>query len=227
MIMAWTNEYERGECGMKICWILTILAITILPMVGEVSGQTGQTAKSSATTGSLRGRVKEQKGRALAGVTIKATEGGRQYEMTSDGQGEFHFRDLTPGEYVLSFSKTGYKTFTTRSLTVAAGDAIRLSRVIEMAREDDPYSVIRGAVLHGVGYSLPNASIRLERIDGRKKTKMETVSREGGEFAFRLKADAATYRITAEAEGFEPASVEITIENDEVRNIVLTLKKLP
>lgn len=212
---------------MKLYWIPAVIAMTILATGPAVVGQSGQSSKTAASTGSLRGRVKEQKGRALAGVTIKATADGRQYEMTSDGQGEFVFRDLTPGDYVLSFAKGGYKTFTTRSLAVAAGETIRLSRVIEMAREDDPYAVIRGAVLHGLGYTLPNAVVRLERTDGRKKTKMETVSREGGEFAFRLKADSASYRITAEAEGFEPASLELSIENDEVRNIVLTLKRLP
>ena len=212
---------------MKLYWILAAIAISTLTTELDVAGQNGQSSKSAASTGSLRGRVKEQKGRALSGVSIKATADGRQYEITSDGQGEFNFRELAPGDYVLSFAKTGYKTFTTRPLTVTAGEAIRLSRVIEMGREDDPYAVIRGAVLHGLGYTLPNAAVRLERIDGRKKTKMETVSREGGEFAFRLKADSATYRITALADGFEPASVEISIDNDEVRNIVLTLKRLP
>lgn len=209
---------------MKPYWILTVMALAFL-MAGVEA--VGQTAKTGTTMGSLRGRVKEQKGRALAGVTIKASDGSRQYEMTSDGQGEFSFRELIPGDYVLSFAKSGYKTFTTRPLTVAAGETIRLSKVIEMSREDDPYSVIRGAILFGAGYTLPNATVRLERIDGVKKTKMETVSREGGEFAFRLKADRASYRITAEADGFEPASLEIAIENDEVRNIVLTLKRLP
>jgi len=66
----------------------------------------------------------------------------------------------------------------------------------------------------------------IERIDGAKKFKQETISREGGEFAFRLKAEKAKYRITATARGFQPASVEVEIENDEARNVALTLQQI-
>jgi hypothetical protein len=87
--------------------------------------------------------------------------------------------------------------------------------------------VIRGAVLQGVGYSLSSASVLIERIDGGRKFKQETISREGGEFAFRLRAEKARYRLTASARGFQSSSIELDIEGDEVRNIALTLKPAP
>jgi hypothetical protein len=207
--------------------ILIILSLVMSPV--ESVGQNSKTGTGAAASqpGSLRGRVKAQKGRPMAGVTVRATASGRQYETTSNAQGDFVFSELAPDEYVLAFVKSGYKTFTTRSLTVAPGETVRLSRLIEMAPDGPPYSVIRGAVLHGAGFTLPNALVALERIDGRRKLKMETLSLEGGEFAFRLRAEPATYRITAKAAGFESASLEMTIENDEVRNIVLNLKRLP
>lgn len=205
-----------------------LLGICLVVMAAEVPGQSSRSpASPSANSGTLRGRVKEQKGRALEGVAIKATAEGRQYETVSTAQGEFVLKDLLPGDYVLTFSKSGYKTFTTRPLAVTAGELIRLRSQIELVREEDPYAVIRGAILQGVGYSLPNAIVTLERIDGKKRMKMETLSREGGEFAFRLKADQATYRLTARADGFEPATLEIAIENDEVRNVALTLRQIP
>lgn len=182
---------------------------------------------SSRATGSLRGRVKAQKGKPLAGVTVRAAGDGKQYEVLTNAQGDFNFGELAPDSYTISFVKTGFKTFTTRPLTVAPGETVRVSRVIELVPEEAPYAVIRGAVLQGPGFTLPNALVRLERIDGGRRVKMETVSLEGGEFAFRLRAEPATYRITAQATGFEPASLDMTIESDEVRNIVLTLKRLP
>ena len=195
---------------------LPLFCLLLLVLAGE---------SVEAQTGSVRGRVREQKGGPLSEVVVIASSDGHRYETKSDARGEFQFQELAPGDYAFSFSRAGYKSFNTRRLAVAAGETVRLRQVIELAREEDPYAVIRGAVLYGVGFTLPNAAITLERIDGKKKMKMETVSHEGGEFAFRLRADKANYRLTARAPGFEPASIDLPIENDEVRNVVITLQK--
>jgi hypothetical protein len=97
--------------------------------------------------------------------------------------------------------------------------------VVELAREGPPYALIRGAVFQGPGYTLRNATVTIERIDGEKKFKQEKVSVEGGEFSFRLKAEKAKYRITATARGFQPASLEVEIAGDEARNVALTLQQ--
>lgn len=184
------------------------------------------TGSASAQTGIVKGKIKEQGGKSLEGVLVRATNVKNKtdlYDTLSDAKGDFEFASLPAGAYSLSFEKQGYKTFITRKLEVAGGETLKLSQTIELKREGEPYSVIHGAVLYGVGYSLPNASVTIERIDGGKKFKQETVSREGGEFAFRLRAEKAKYRITANARGFQPASTEIEVESEEVRNIALTL----
>jgi hypothetical protein len=184
-------------------------------------------AQSKTQTGALKGRVKERNGKALEGVIVRATSAENEQdkrETKSDDKGDFEFAALPEGRYSLSFEKQGYKTFVTRKLEVTAGETTRLSSVVELAREGQPYAVIRGAVFHGPGYTLPNATVIIERIDGGKKFKQETVSQEGGEFAFRLKAEKAKYRVTATARGFQPASVEIEIDGDESRNVALTLQ---
>lgn len=180
-----------------------------------------------AQTGNVKGKVKEHNGKALEGVLVRAVNAknkDRKYEAKSDSKGDFEFKELPPGDYSFSFEKEGFKTFTSRNLGVTPGEVTKLSKAIELAREGEPYAIIRGAVFHGAGYSMPQALVTIERIDGGKKFKQETISREGGEFAFRLKAEKAKYRITATARGFQPSSTEIEIDNDEVRNIALTLK---
>lgn len=186
-------------------------------------------ASANAQAGSIKGKVKEKDGKMLEAVLVRATFSKRQddrHEIKTDSKGEFEFIGLPAGEYSLSFEKQGYKTYVTRKLEVVGGETLRLSRVVEMDREADPYASIRGAVLYGVGYSLSNASVIIERIDGVKKFKQEKSSGEGGEFGFRLKAEKAKYRITASARGFQPASTEIEIESDEVRNVALTLQQI-
>jgi hypothetical protein len=185
-------------------------------------------AQSKEQTGGLKGKVKERSGKALEGVAIQATPakaGEEKRETKSNDKGEFEFTGLPPGLYTLSFEKHGYKTFTTRKQEISTGATTKLSGPVEMSREGEPYAVIRGAVLYGPGYSLRNALVSIERIDGGKKFIQEKVSMEGGEFAFHLKAEKAKYRVTATARGFQPASMEIEIVSDEARNIALTLKE--
>jgi hypothetical protein len=186
-------------------------------------------AQSQTQTGAVKGRVKERNGKALGGVIVIATSAENKEdkrETKSDDKGDFEFDALPAGRYSLSFEKQGYKTFITRKLEVAAGETTKLSSAVELSREGEPYAVIRGAVFRGQGYTLPNATLTIERIDGGKKFKQETVSQEGGEFAFRLKAEKAKYRVTATARGFQPASVEIEVAGDEARNVALTLQPL-
>ena len=186
-------------------------------------------AQSKTQTGAVKGRVKERNGKALGGVIVIATSVENKEdkrETKSDDKGDFEFDALPAGRYSLSFEKQGYKTFITRKLEVAAGETTKLSSAVELSREGEPYAVIRGAVFRGPGFTLPNATLTIERIDGGKKFKQETVSQEGGEFAFRLKAEKAKYRVTATARGFQPASIEIEVAGDEARNVALTLQPL-
>jgi Carboxypeptidase regulatory-like domain len=184
--------------------------------------------QASAQTGTVKGRVKEQNGKALEGVLVRAASDKDKdeiHETRSDSKGDFEFTGLQPGDYSFTFEKQGFKTFSTRKLELAAGETLKLSRVIELKREGDPFAVIRGAVLQGSGFTLPNATVTIERIDGGKKFKQETISREAGEFAFRVKPDPAKYRISASAPGFQNGSIEVDIVSDEVRNVVVTLQK--
>lgn len=208
---------------MKLQFGYAIICAPLLAVLLLAPGR----AQSTTQTGALKGRVKEQKGKALEGVIIRATNAENKEdkrETKSDAKGDFEFVALPAGAYSLSFEKQGYKPFITRKLEIAAGETTKLSRDVELAREDKPYAVIRGAVFHGAGYTLPNATVMIERIDGVKEFKQETISQEGGEFAFRLKAEKAKYRVTATARGFQPASVEIEIDGDEARNVALTLQ---
>lgn len=220
-----------------------IAILLVLVGCSAISGkaQTDQAPTVKAHNGIVKGRVKLQDSKSHDGVVVRVVKapgvGGQSArarqeaeesarEVITDGKGDFEITGLATGDYVFSFSKLGFKGFTTRKLEVLSGETIKLRSVIEMAKEGDPYAVIRGAVLYGVGFTLPNAVVTIERIDGGRKFKEQTVARDGGEFAFRLKADKATYRITAVAPGFLTASQEITIESDEVRNVALTLQQI-
>ena len=206
-----------------------------------------QTEKEKAGTGIVKGRVKLQDSKTHDGVVIrvvkaasatakaaptgntarsaraKSTAETDAREVQTDAKGDFEITGLATGEYEFTFTKPGYKGFTSRKLEVVSGETLQLRKVIEIVKDREPYALIRGAVLYGMGFSLPNALVIIERIDG-KRFKQETVSGEGGEFKFTLKPDKATYRLTASAPGYEKATQEITIEGDELRHVALTLQ---
>src|SRR5262245_413681 len=196
-----------------------VLTVLLLALVG---------AQSARQAGALKGKVKERDGKALGGVLVRATSAKNEenkWETKSNDKGDFEFTELPAGQYSFTFEKQGYKTFISRRLEITARETSRLSSVVGLRLDDEPHAVIRGAVLHGAGFTLPNASVVIERIDGVKKFKQEKISQEGGEFSFRLKAEKAKYRVTATARGFQPASIEIEIDSDEARNVALTLQQ--
>jgi hypothetical protein len=210
---------------MKVQWkyVLFVNLVLALALIAPAEAQSPE-----VSPGQIQGKVKERDGKALEDVQVRVTSAknkGFNRETKSDNKGEFTLTGIPAGEYSLSFEKKGYKTFATRKFDVAPGETFKIGRTIELAREGEPYALIRGAVFYGPGYTMQNAEVLIERIDGGRKFKHETISRDGGEFAFRLRAEKAIYRITANARGFQPATLEIEIESDEVRNVALTLKK--
>lgn len=189
-----------------------------------------------AQTGIAKGRVILEGSKTHEGVKVKISKvkAGRSkaseneaesQEVSTDSKGDYEFTGLATGEYSFTFTKPGYRGFTTRALEILSGETLKL-RSIDLKKEGEPYAEIRGAVFYNGGFTLPNALVTLERVDGGKKFKQEKLSQEGGEFGFRLKAEKATYRLTASFRGFQSVSQELVIENDEVRNIALTLQPL-
>ena len=180
----------------------------------------------SQGSGRIKGKVREAGGKALSGVAIRAVNASDPkdaHETQSDSNGEFVVDGLNAADYQLSFTLTGYKAFQTRRVEVKAGDQIQLRKAIELEREGEIYAVVRGAVFRPDGYSLPDARVTIERVGEGKRFKHETVSTSGGEFAFRLPAGKATYRVTATARGFTSISKDVDIDNDDVRQVALQL----
>lgn len=193
-------------------------------------------ATAQADSGQIQGKVKEDGGKSLAGVTVKANRavtrsldnqdtGQKDYETKTNDKGEFVLSGLLPGNYALTFELTGYRTFVTRRFELAVGETFKVPKVIEMTREPEAQSRIRGAVLDATGYSLENVTVTIERTDGKKFKKIEKASVTGGEFGFSVPSEPGTYRVTASANGFVTASQAVSVDKNEIRSIVIQLEK--
>src|SRR5262249_6507237 len=79
-------------------------------------------AQHKTRTGSLKGKRKARNGKALAGVSVRATSEKSEEdnrETVSNDKGDFELIGLPAGHYSLSFEKRGFKTFFARNLEIA------------------------------------------------------------------------------------------------------------
>ena len=93
----------------------------IAVVAGQVSSTSVMLQESLSKVGSIIGCVKDyDDARLISNCQVSLSPGGKTYTTSSDGK--YEFNGLTPGEYSLSFSKSGY-TEDSKSVTVKAGEA--------------------------------------------------------------------------------------------------------
>lgn len=111
------------------------LAVGILVVLAAA----GVSAQEWRGMGRVGGKVVDEDGKPVAGVTVKATlprAGNRGPESKSNARGEWAVGGIAGGEWALDFSKDGYET---RSLTVQVMETTRLPPMeIRLARKAKP-----------------------------------------------------------------------------------------
>lgn len=90
-------------------------------------GAGGVCAGQSETGGMVGGQVTGPDGRGVAGALVRIEDGsGDRTEVVSDGNGEFHFGAVAPGNYTLRVRAQGLSEWEADHLTVGLGTAARL-----------------------------------------------------------------------------------------------------
>jgi hypothetical protein len=93
------------------------------------------------------------------------------------------------------------------------------------------YAVVAGTVFREPGFALPQARVRLRVLQPpavkKKPRDRQLLSDARGEFAFRLPAGAARYRLEVSAEGFVPQEKEVAVAADERVDSYFELKAVP
>jgi hypothetical protein len=88
--------------------------------------------------------------------------------------------------------------------------------------------VIAGTVFRDPGFALPGASVELTVLTpppGKKKPRSQRIASDArGEFAFRVPAGAATYRLAVSSPGFDPQQKDATVAADERVDTYFQLK---
>lgn len=196
-------------------------AITVAVMLLLTAATASAQDKS---TGGIKGKVRVETG-SPSGVSVVVRLGDREVARTStDRNGDFVIQRLEPGSYGLTLRKAGLSVGAIEAVEVKAGQVHPLNRLM-LKIDEGSIAFLKGSIFDGDGRSLPGARIELARIleDGSLKKIDGRVSNETGAFVFRLTPDPAKYRITAKADGMQPASKDLEVDSAVVYRIAISL----
>lgn len=186
--------------------------------------------RQEPTTGGISGRVRVDAGMSAAGVSVSVRRGDEEVaEASTDAKGEFQFAGLAPGTYGLTLRKAGLQVGRMEGVEVRAGKTVSLKDRLFLPVDEGSIAHLRGSVFRADGRSLPGARVELSRVeaDGTFKKLDSRVTNGTGSFAFRLPPDRARYRVTAKADGMEPAAEEVNIEGAAIFRVALSLNPGP
>ncbi|HJZ82557.1 MAG TPA: carboxypeptidase-like regulatory domain-containing protein [Pyrinomonadaceae bacterium] len=179
-------------------------------------------------TGSIKGKVKVETG-SPSGVAVTLLQGDHEVKQsTTDKKGEFVISRVNPGTYSVRFRKAGLSVGTIDDVLIKAGET-RTFKDLILSVDAGSLVFIRGSVFDEGGRSVPNVRVELERVINENSAKKldSRITGETGEFVFRLPPDVAKYRVSLKADGAEPSTKDVDVENAAVYRVALTYKRTP
>ena len=200
-------------------------ALVALALVAPAAAQKKK-QKQEPTTGSIVGRVKVAPGATPGGVAVTVRRGDDEVaRRETNSKGEFEFQGLEPGIYGLTLRKAGLEVGRMEDVQVRAGKTVSLKDKLYLPIDDGSIAHIRGSVFDANGRSVNGATVELARVeaDGSSKKLDSRVSNATGSFAFRLMPERGRYRLTAKADGAEPATEEVNIDGAAIYRVALSL----
>jgi hypothetical protein len=179
------------------------------------------------TTASIKGKVRVEKG-SPSGVAVMLMQGDNEIsQSTTNGKGDFVISRVNPGTYSIKFRKAGLSVGTIDDVSVKAGQTRTLGDRLYLTVDEGSIVFIRGSVFTEEGRSVPGVRVDLSSVVGENSIhKIDSrITGETGEFVFRLPPDVGKYRLTLKADGTEPATRDVEVENAAVYRVALTYKK--
>ena len=111
---------------MQTRWSFISLLVALLLLLVPARGQ--------QPTGSIEGTITDERGAALAGVTVEITEKATQRTITvqTNNDGYFVVRSLLPGRYDVSISKQGFAPEKIEDIIVQTGQVANASAQLKV-----------------------------------------------------------------------------------------------
>jgi hypothetical protein len=182
-------------------------------------------AAAFAQTGSVKGKIRSNKGDGIASANVTARLKGEDVKsVKSDAKGVFVLDGLESGIYNIVFEKNGYSTGIRYNVEVKSGAINDLGERLILNLDPGTQVIVKGSVFDKNGVSVYGAKIEIQRIgeDGKTKKIGSGYSSESGEFTFRFAEASAKYRVIASAKGTK-GSKDIEVDSAMIYRLAITL----
>jgi hypothetical protein len=207
------------------------LLCSLVPLARPVSAQT------QITTGVIQGSVADATGASLPGVTVEARNLDTNIQRTqvTEADGRFVFLQLTPGNYRVTFTLSGFATMVQENIQLTVGQAVTLPIVMKVSGVAETVTVTTGTRVietsrTAAATTLNQTTIETIPILGRKFEDLLTLTpgvaivqgADGDEISFagqrgifnNISLDGGDYNngFFGEQAGGQRASVDITLD---------------
>ena len=176
--------------------------------------------------GGVKGKVRNNKGGAIAGVTVTARMGGRDVKTArTDSKGSFTMQGLDEGTYNIVFDGDGYSTGVKFAVQIKDGNVRDLGDRLILSADQGTQVIVKGSVFFREGTSLTAAKVEIERVnaDGSTKSLGSTYTSSSGEFTFRPPSGTTKVRVTAKYKGVSGSKEISDIVNAGIYRTAITL----
>jgi len=207
-------------------WVFTGALIVFWSLAGAFAGP--------QKTGTLKGRIENEKGKPIPAAEVRAMRSRDRSvkETKTDEAGNYSF-ELEPDDYTVSFDAEGYQGGTLVQMQQVEEGKDTAVRTIRLGKVSHRTSLIRGAVFESNGASLAGVHLKLSRVptsDEEKVNKrapafsLSYTTNSHGEFAFRVPAARAKYRVTATLSGYKPETKVVDVNDSEAVPLAFSLE---
>jgi len=192
-----------------------------LPIPTQTGSPAPTTTPVPAGKGSISGYVKDSDENVLQGVAVSISGDGYSSSTETTNKGYYQFKNLSAGEYTLTYKEDGYETQTT-TVNLKEGEAKELGTVILGDGGEGSQGKIYGFVVDIKGNPIEYVRLKLKGV--RMQTSATESSDADGYFEF-LDLVADTYVIVAKAKGYKKKQLKAPLEEGESKEIEFVLRK--
>ena len=117
--------------------------LVVLTAVVTLAGVTATTALAQQGRAELRGRVTDEQGGALPGVTVVVTnqQAGTFREVITSGEGSYFAAQLLPGVFTITAQLPGFATFERTDFAIGVGRTLDLDIVMSIGAIEETITV--------------------------------------------------------------------------------------
>jgi hypothetical protein len=126
-----------------LCFVFLMLWLPLCSMLAVSQTAPAQAAPAQATSSSLRGQITDPSGAAIANadVVLTTTVSSTPIKTQSNGQGQYEFKSLAPGQYTLTVVAQGFAVYENDNVNITTAQPMRLNVTMAIEVEQQKIQV--------------------------------------------------------------------------------------